>query len=277
MSGSSFDIQEIGTYSGRAIRLYLFQLGDAVWRYATGDRAALYDGVLWNPVQIMDEGLKQKSEATTDDFIVTIDSTSAVVQLFRGTPPSLPIKLTVRELQFGDSTAPIMWVGYVSSVRFRDQVSSDIVCNTQTAFLNRKGLRLSWSRQCPYALYDLDCGVSRAAFAEGATVTRLFGAGFEYVLDDPNTGKKEHRFQNGYIEWMVDNQYVQRRAILVDNITDCIVLGQVDGMTEGMRITMYPGCQRNPEDCTDVFDNMSNYGGFPMMPGRSPFDGNPVF
>jgi uncharacterized phage protein (TIGR02218 family) len=277
MSGSSFDLAEIGTYTGRAVRLYQFQLGDAVWNYATGDRPIHYGNAIWNPVQIMDEGLKQKSEATTDDFTVTIQSSSAVVQLFRGTPPSQPIKLTVREVQFGDTLAPIVWVGYVSSVKYRDQASSDIMCNTQTAFLNRKGLRLGWSRACPYALYDFDCGVSRAAFAEQATVTRLFGGGFAYSLVVDNPDKKRGRFQNGYIEWTVENQYAQRRAILVDNVTDCIVIGQVDGMTEGMNITMYPGCQRNPEDCTDVFDNMSNYGGFPMMPGRSPFDGNPVF
>ena len=278
MSGTSFDLAEIGTYTGRAVRLYQFQLGDAVWNYATGDRPIHYASTIWNPVQIMDDGLKQKSEATTDDFIVTVQSSSAVVQLFRGTPPSQPIKLTVREIQFGDTVAPIVWVGYVSSVRYRDQSASEIVCNTQTAFLNRKGLRLGWSRACPYALYDFDCGISRSSFAEGATVTRLFGAGFEYTLDDPNTGKKPGRFQNGYLEWPVsEGQYFARRAILVDNQTDCIVIGQVDGMTEGMHITMYPGCQRNPEDCTNVFDNMSNFGGFPMMPGRSPFDGNPVF
>ena len=277
MSGTTYDLAEIGTYTGRDVRLYRFQLGEAKWFYNSGDRDLDWNGVTWFSVPVSDDGLKQKGEATTDDFTVTMPSTTAVVALFRSTPPSQPIKVTLRQLQFGDVVAPIMWVGYVSSVRYRDPASSDIICNTQTAFLNRKGLRLSWTRGCPYVLYDDDCGVVKEAWAEAATITRLFGNGFDYALvSDPSPARWEFRFRNGFIEWSPNTLFTSRRAIISDTNSTCLIIGQTDDMTVGMSVTMFPGCTRTPQGCKD-FDNVPNYGGFQTMPGKSPFNGNPVF
>lgn len=276
MSGTSYDVSEVGTYTGRDVRLYRFQIGTAIWYYNSSDRDVAWNGVTWAQIEISDDGLKQKGEAVTDDFTISIDSTSPIVQMFRGTPPSQPIQVTLFQLQFGDTVAPIMWVGYISSVRYKDEASADIICNTQTAFLNRKGLRLSWTRACPHALYDQDCGVVKANYGEAATVTDLFGNGFGYVgTTDPNN-LGAGRFQNGFIEWSPDGNYIQRRAIQVDNQTNCIIIGLTDGMTVNMTITMFPGCARTPAACK-LFNNLPNYGGFPMMPGRSPFDGFSVF
>lgn len=278
MSGTSYDLAEIGTYTGEDVRLYRFQIGTGIWYYNNGDRDIEWNGVTWSQLEISDDGMKQKGEAVTDDFTITADASIAIVQMFRGTPPSQPIQVTLFQLQFGDVVAPIMWVGYISSVRYKDEASADIICNTQTAFLNRKGLRLSWTRACPHALYDQDCGVVAANYAETAIVTDLFGNGFGYTPDGPpDPGKLGGgRFQNGYIEWSPDGTYTQRRAIQVDNQTSAIIIGLTDGMTVGMVITMYPGCARTPPACI-AFNNLPNYGGFPMMPGRSPFDGFSVF
>ena len=44
----------------------------------------------------------------------------------------------------------------------------------------------------------------------------------------------------------------------------------------GSEITLYPSCDRTTTGC-NLFDNLPNYGGFPHLPGKSPFDGSQVF
>jgi len=278
MSGTSFDLAEIGTYTGQDVRLYRFSRGDAVWRYNTGDRDVDYAGQTYRCTSISDDGLKQKSEAVTDDFVVTLSSSLSIVQMFRGTPPSDPIKLVVRQLQYGDTVAPIMWVGYVASVKYKDEVVSEVVCNTQTAFLNKKGLRLGWTRGCPYALYDGDCGVDKCDWAEPVVIINLTSNGFTHVqFGQQNPNVWPGRFANGFVEWRPVAEYFERRAILTDdgngNVT---IIGQTDGMVEGMAAVMYPGCQRDPAACRR-FNNIGRYGGFGMMSGKSPFDGRLIF
>jgi hypothetical protein len=39
----------------------------------------------------------------------------------------------------------------------------------------------------------------------------------------------------------------------------------------------YPGCRQTFSDCSDYFNNGDNYGGDLWLPGRNPYDGNPVW
>lgn len=271
----SYTLAETSTSSGHKVRLYQFTRAGAAWRYSSGDTNLVWGGVTWLSLSIQDDGLRQKGEAVTDDFIMTVPSAIPIVQMFKGSPPSQPIRVCVREKQFDGADAPIVWIGYVSSVKNKSAVASDIVANTQTAFLNRRGLRLAWSRACPHSLYDTGCKVDKTLWAEPATVSGLTGNGFGYtLLTDP--GRWSARFTDGFVEWGVDGLYWERRAIEKDFDTSCLVIGTTDGMSNGMAVNLYPGCQRIPSAC-QLFNNISNYGGFPFLPGRSPFDGQPVF
>ena len=55
------------------------------------------------------------------------------------------------------------------------------------------------------------------------------------------------------------------------------LLGGSYSLLVGTSVYGYIGCQRTAQYCNDVVGNLDNYGGFEQMPGRSPFDGNPVF
>ena len=69
---------------------------------------------------------------------------------------------------------------------------------------------------------------------------------------------------------------MNRRGIESQNGNNFQVLGSTDGLEVGTAVTLYPGCPRNTTACK-LFNNLPNYGGFPHLPGKSPFDGSPVF
>lgn len=60
------------------------------------------------------------------------------------------------------------------------------------------------------------------------------------------------------------------------NVGTIQAFGDTSEIHPGMIIAVYPGCQRTMVAC-ETFSNLDNYGGFPSMPGKSPFDGTPFF
>jgi uncharacterized phage protein (TIGR02218 family) len=287
MSYSSYDLAEVGTYTGQDVRLYEFTRQGFTWYYNGGDRDITYNSQVYVSTAISDGGIKQKGDSISDDFVITLPSSLPIPVMFNGTPPSDLIKVVMRMLQYGDTVAPIMWLGYISGVKSKDEVASEITSNTQAASLQRKGLRMCYERMCPHALYDDQCGVATAAWALPAIVSEITGNSFTYTFVTPGANASVVAnpgcFTNGFFAWPINVSYSEQRAILLDNggtpgiSGTLLTLNQTDGLTEGMTITLYPGCDRTPNTCLDFFDNIANYGGYPFMPGRSPFDGNPVF
>jgi hypothetical protein len=49
-----------------------------------------------------------------------------------------------------------------------------------------------------------------------------------------------------------------------------------EGMYVGLVMNVFRGCRQTIASCQEL-NNYPNYGGIPDMPGRSPFDGNPIF
>ncbi|UJB18766.1 MULTISPECIES: phage BR0599 family protein [Lysobacter] len=56
-----------------------------------------------------------------------------------------------------------------------------------------------------------------------------------------------------------------------------VLLGAGDGLRIGQAIIAYPGCGRSMAICHGKFNNAPNYGGAPGLPGKSPFDGTPIY
>ena len=51
----------------------------------------------------------------------------------------------------------------------------------------------------------------------------------------------------------------------------------VPGLLTGAAITLYPGCDHTRATCAAKFANLDNFGGFPWIPTRNPFDGGSLF
>jgi hypothetical protein len=86
-------------------------------------------------------------------------------------------------------------------------------------------------------------------------------------------------FTGGLFKWEVATDTFDQRMIEAHTAPLVFtIFGRGDGLTAGMDIVLSPGCTRDvsPTGC-ERFDNVDNYGGHLYMPGKSPFDGDPVF
>ena len=277
----AFNDAEISTQDGRPVALYTLEWGNTFWRYTSADRdidrEELVDGelvtVTYVAVAISDSGMTQGG-SSQNDFTVDCPSDLPIVALFRGTPPSESIYLTVRRQHIGEEDAPIYWSGTVSNVKWLDLANAQIIGKPPTASFKRTGLRLCWTRECPHFLYDSECKVDPQAFKVSSTVTALTGNSLTVASVD---GKPDAWFKGGYVEWQANADGTMERRMIENQVGNVLtIFGLTDGVTVGLAVDMFPGCNRTPETCRDKFNNLANSGDCHFMPGESPF-GTQIF
>ncbi|MEG1971202.1 MAG: phage BR0599 family protein [Burkholderiaceae bacterium] len=274
----SYTSRESSIAAGQPVRLYLFERGALRWGYCSADRDLTLQAREYKATAISDDGLRQTGETSADLLRITLPGTQEVPQLFRGAPPSAEVWLTIREWHWGEAdiaaNVPVVWIGTVSAVNWPAADRAEISCETLSASMDRVGLRLTYMRSCPHALYDRHCRVDRNRHKLAATINAITGNTIGYSSP---AMLPEGRAAGGYLEWAIGSGELERRSILGHSGSTLTLLGGASGLSNGQGITIYPGCRQTVEDCQTTFSNLDNYGGFNAMPGVSPFDGNPAF
>jgi len=271
----SFNTIESSNDQGRPIFLYAFILGSATWRYTSSDEDVDVNGYKWTALPISDDGVKLTGEAQTDVMQITAPARIAPVQMFISTPPSQPIMVNIFHYHEGDSEAVLGYMGEVIQVGQPEPGKATLTCDAIGASMQRDGLRLGWQRTCPYALYDaLTCQADKTTHGIECTVFDVTGnnvtmQGIDDLADDVLAG--------GFMEWTHPVRGLEYRGIETQKGSVLGMFGLADDLYYGLKVTAYPGCDRRWGTCQTKFNNLPNYGGVPDMPGKSPFDGNPVF
>lgn len=272
----SFNDGEISTQDGRPVALYLLEWGATVWAYTSADRNITRNEIIggeeteveYQAIAVSDSGMVQGG-SSQNDFTLDCPSNIEIVDLFRGTPPSETIWLTVRRQQYGDTDAPIYWNGTVTNVKNIGSGSAQVIGKPLTASFKRTGLRLCWTRECPHFLYDHSCRVDPNAFKTEAEIIDITGS---TINVDNVGGHGDGYFRGGYAEWeRNEDGTIERRMIESQTGTLITMFGLTDGMTLGDTVSLFPGCDRTPTTCKNKFNNLPNYGGFDFMPGQTPF------
>ncbi len=271
----SFQNFETSLQNGQPIRLYQFQRGSMKWGYTSANQNITHQTVVFRSVEggISDDGIRQTENTSSDMLTLTVPQSLDVAQMYRVVAPGQTIDVTVFDLHYGDDGFLVSWMGFIVGVRFKDQISAAIQCKNLSASLERTGLRKAWGRLCQHQLYSEACQVPRNSFKAVANIDRLDGVNIGFA---PAAGKANGYYAGGYIEWT--SQYGLEQRGIESHTGDLLTIyGGTSGLSMGQEITAYAGCDRLFETCINKFNNAPNNGGSPHMPGKSPFDGTPVF
>lgn len=273
----AYNYFETSVDQGRPLFLYRFSLGESVWRYTSADSDVVLGSDTWTAVPISDDGMKQTGEAVTEAMTITASSKITPAQMYLSYPPSRQIQVSILALHDGDTETRAVYAGEVTQCNVTQPGTVKLTCETLSATMAREGLRLTWQRSCPYALYDpVTCKVNKTAFSAAALVT----AQESNVLTVPSLSSfAAGYFSGGFVEWSDPVRGRERRGI-EEHTNDGEVLltlfGGAAGIDTGAMLDVFPGCSRNVAGCTK-FNNLLNYGGVLKLAGKSPFDGSAVF
>lgn len=271
----SFDSRERSLDSGQPIRLYQFSRGVLRWLYNTSDRDITHNNQLFKAIRggISDDGIRQAGETSVNALKITAPATLEVAQLYRGVPPSADIDLVIFDLHYGETDFAVAWVGEIAAVRWPAVDRCQITCDPMSVSMGQQGLRMTWERSCPHALYERGCLVNRDLFRVDADVQSLDGAA---ISSGEFEGYPDGYFTAGYVEWPIGSGEFERRAVQAHAGSVLQLLGGTAGIALGASVRAYPGCDQTMPTCDERFDNALNHGGVDLA-GKSPFDGDPIF
>lgn len=273
----SFTDFEKSISQGRPLRLYLFERGmDTYWAYTSADRNIDFAGRTYRATAINDDGIRQTGETSNDMLKVLVPGNNDIAKLYKVAQPSIEVWLTIRDIDWNDPTAAlVVWSGSVASVSYPKNDRAEINCTGIETSLESNGLRRSYNRNCDHAIYSKGCALKKYNYAVSATITALDGSSITCQL----SATPLHSLTYGFIEWKVGDLSTETRGIDVTSGAGGSVLtliGGTAGLKVGQVITVYPGCDQSSQTCHHVFNNMINYGGIRHLPGKSPFDGDPI-
>lgn len=270
----TFDSRERSIATGKPVGLYLFERGQLSWAYTGADREITSGVFTYSPFAISDNGVRQSGETSADALEITGPATLEVAQLYRGVAPADEVAVTLRDIHDGETDAVVRYVGEIQGVRFPAEDRAIITCQSLADSLESPGLHLAWTRACAYALGDKNCQVDMEPLAVPGTVSTMDGA---TVSASAWSAYPDGWFAGGYVQWPLGSGVYERRGIETHAGLVLGLLGGTGGISPNQVLDAFPGCARTAQVCKDKFNNMIRYGGVPGLPGRSPFDGNPVF
>ncbi len=270
----AFNDLEISNRSGRPVNLYEFRLGNTRWLYAAADQDITLGADTYLGLAVSDGGVTQGG-SDQNDLQITVPANLPIAQLFRNSRPSGKVWLTKKKWHYGDAPTEraVRWVGSVTNSLLTDEATAVLQCRSIGGTYDRNGLRLVWGRTCPHPLYGVGCYADKSLHAYPRVIATL---NIERFSCEAHSEAAEGTFSGGLIEWDMGDGSMQRRGIEMQDGNDFRVFGSTDGLVIGQEVTLYPGCARTTDNCK-LFDNLPNYGGFPHMPGKSPFGGAQVF
>jgi uncharacterized phage protein (TIGR02218 family) len=273
----TFASLETSAYSAIPVSLFRFNRSGQFWYYTDADRTIAYAGNDYLPIAISDKGVTISVEASDDALVVVMPATLPPCGLYVGSAPSAPVNLVVFRGQYGDPEVQVAWAGTVTTVKRTDPGTAELTCNTLSYALQAPGIRLGWQRACPYTLYDPH--TCRADPSLWATIGTVYAVTGNTIVASAWAGHPQSYFQGGFLSFIADpvTGALEQRQIM-DSLPSGLItlLGQADQITVGTEVTAYRGCYHHTDACTS-FNNLANYGGFPMIPGVSPFSGDAVY
>lgn len=270
----SWNEHEYSVANGMPLTLYEFIRGETLhYYYTNADMAVTFNHQTWSPIAISDSGL---SQGAGDNITLTLPASHPVIDLYRGVPPSGPVRVKIHRAHYRDAAEEIrtVWIGTITEIKREDAGVANIISASLASTFTREGLRLTWGRACPHAVYDHNCRLRAADYAvTGQVVTRLDGAGITVNLP---AGVPDGYFSGGYIEYQVDG-ITERRGTRLHKENILSLFGGSAGLSVGMAVTLYPGCDLTIDTCNDKFGNVPNYGGCPHLPSVNPWQIIKVF
>lgn len=268
----TYEIYEESLQSGEPIELYQFNFGSNIYRYTSARDDITHDGHIWASAFLKRNSIDFGVEKGRANLKIDTVRHFIIADLYRITPPSDVVLLTLYRKHRNDHEAVVMWTGRILAVDF-EASNAKITCEPVTTSLKRTGLRRLYQRQCPHVLYGQSCGVNRASFAVSVTLSAVSGT----TLNSAVFGLYANNyFAGGYFDF-VQNGVTERRFITEHTGTQIKISLPLMGLNMNDVITAYPGCDHTMQTCKNTFANLNNYGGFPYIPSKNPFGGNGIY
>lgn len=264
----TYDARESSAYSGNPVELYEFNRGSSYWRYTSGDEDIAWNAQTWERVPISRTALDETGELNRVNLEITLQRDNPVADLFRLYPPGDIVTVKIWRKHRDDAEAVVIWAGRVLNCEFK---GGEAVLHTEPVYtsIRRNGLRRFYQRQCPHVLYGPSCGVNQTLYKASGPVIAISGNTIQVAAAGSFANGY---FAGGYVSWL-SGAWVTENRLITDHTGVTLTLSApILGLAVGLSVDVYPGCDHTLSTCQTKFSNHANYGGWPYIPTKNPFN-----
>ena len=256
--------------------------------YTSLDDDIVYESNTYSKFRIDRSSIKRVRGLEVDTLTLTIypSSTEKIVNrnfiyaVMRGDLDSA--SLLVRRVFYtawggSEIGSKILFSGSVASVEL-ERTKVEIQVKSYIELLNVVIPRRIYIPGCQNTLYD---GICRLDINDYEFNSRVEGTGSTTKSINCNLTQETEYFDLGFLEFTSGDNIGEIRTIRSYTVGVVNLIVPLEFVpNSGDRFIIYPGCDKRIETCTNRFDNVSNYRGFPYIPqpeivmyggaGRSP-------
>jgi hypothetical protein len=184
----------------------------------------------------------------------------------------------VSGLELGANGCPKVFDGYIGSIKQANETTYEIVNNL---FLLKRYTGKRISKYCYKELGDSECGVAIAAHRFNTKITTGYDRGLNGLLLSNCPDLITGAFTDGFLVILQNASYPDQKSLIagkyhiftdarVSATTRRIWLSQVGyaAKIEPQNCRLIRGCDHTSTACNDIYDNISNFGGFEFLPGN---------
>jgi len=259
----SYDDFEYSVEDGAPIELYAFECegGALNFYYTNNEEAISFGGKTYLPLHIERELIDISAiiaEPATIDFVVPYECDLGEWYGKPFAPPMLFVR--VWRKHDGDNNYKKLYLGTSDNFVIEDDLLRIETKPYIQSLVHRVMCANRYHNRCNNYLFDARCKVNKADYTWTTTVTAINDQ-FITVADDQNA---DDFLQFG--DMIINGEY----RMILSNASNVIKVRYPYTVIEvGMEVTLVAGCKRTKEACIG-FDNLPNYGGFPLTPKTNP-------
>lgn len=275
----SYDGQETSVQAGQPVELYRFSNASAeTFFYTSGQQAVTYDNETYEPLPIR----RTRSEigetgGDAGGLTIAMPIGNEFAQRYSVSVPPARDNLTIFRFHTTDVAVEVVTIfeGYVASVAVQGDESL-VKARPTNALLDRTMPRRTFQGPCPHVLYDRGCKVSDLdpSFRFAVSVDAISSDGLTVTVSGTGiSGMAADFFHAGFLRRAtVEHRMVLASVDLTGDVLELSVLLPFQVLSVGDALELYAGCDHSLATCASKFNNAVNYGGFPFVPTRNPFE-----
>lgn len=267
----SFSPIENSREDGNILELYEFKFGAETTRLTSYNRNIIFQGVTWLAVQISRSEVQNSTEQAINEIKIDLPLSHPIADQYIRNVPGRVGSIQIFRAHVDDPTEEtiLLFDGFISQASFDGALVATLSCSPSTSVFKRSGPRFNYQSLCNHILYDVRCKILEAAFQFTGTV--IVESGREITVDGLFAAEGADWAVSGFVRSPAGS-FDDARLVLAQSGDVLTLLNNFAIPAIGQSVDVFAGCDHSLAICESKFANVINYGGFPFVPIKNPFN-----
>jgi uncharacterized phage protein (TIGR02218 family) len=246
--------------------LYEFRVGTSfIYRTTSSNTAITYNNFVYEPSPVLRTNITQGADPLRAPITITFPKSNEFAYNYVGYSPDFSSTVTILRGEIGGSTWNVVYKGRIGeSIANNNFV--ELSCESIYTAIQRDGLQARYEYTCRHLLYSSQCGANPTSFSAAGTVSNISGTTLTVTAASSQA--------NGYYAGgIIRDSFNNQRYILSHTGSSLVINRAWVDLAIGTAVTITAGCDRSQTTCLNKFNNIANFGGFPWIPIKNPFEG----